>query len=151
MRWALAIAVVLVAAPAAAEPDYPGQLYRWLYPPKASPTVPIPVPAPQAKAKPEAAPVRPIESPKVQPRSVERKPKPRPKPKVEQAPISGGGQALPPRSGITCSEARQGVGMPCFLIRANAYQYERLSSAEKAKANSCLSASERAAIAACFR
>lgn len=95
--------------------------------------------------------MKPVESapapPKAQPRSAERtKPKPRPKLKVEQAPLSGGGQ-----SGITCSEARQGVGMPCVLIRANAYRYERLSLAEKARADACLTAAERAAIRACFR
>ena len=67
-----ALALVLMATPAAAEPDYVGQFQRWLYPPKASPTVPAPVPAPQSKAKSEAEPPPILESPRVRPRSVER-------------------------------------------------------------------------------
>lgn len=68
-------------------------------------------------------------------------------------PPSGGGQRLPEPSatGFTCAEARQGVGLSCFIIRQNAYRYERLSSADKARADACLTASERASIKACFR
>jgi hypothetical protein len=152
------LAVTLLLTTSAVADNPANWLPDWRRPqkPLASPTVPAPVPAPHVRAKPEVAPAKPVESapapPKAQPRSIDRAKPKRPKPKVEQAPISGGGQALPPKSvGITCAEARQGVGMPCVLIRANAYRYERLSPAEKARADACLTAAERAAIKACFR
>lgn len=52
---------------------------------------------------------------------------------------------------MTCAKARQGVGMPCWLIVSYSGEYTSLSAADKRKAQSCLSASERAAIASCFR
>jgi hypothetical protein len=150
MRAGLTLAAVLIATTATAEPNYSRQLHDWLWPqkPVASPTVPVTVlPLPDIQLTPFVEPVaapqatwpEPVVLPRPKPRIVERQPKrhvAKPRPKVD---------------GITCAQARQGVGMPCFLIRANAYQYEQLSPAEKAKANSCLTVAEREAIRACFR
>ncbi len=159
--WAFVAAVLLVSPALAAPPDIIGQVnWLWAPKPKASPTVPVPVPAPQSKAKPETAPAKPAES-RVAPRSEAapevRKPRPRAAPertkpasKVRPA-LSGGGRVLPPAVGITCEQARQGVGMPCFLIRANAYRYEQLSLVQKRQADNCLTVAEREAIRACFR
>jgi hypothetical protein len=153
-----ALVLILLVTPAAAEPNYSRQLHDWLWPqkPVASPTVPVVVsPLPELPLTPFVEPVKAPESawpepPKVHPRTVERVPTGRPKPARKSA-IRPRNAASPGTPGITCAQARQGVGMPCFLIRANAYQYERLSRADKAKADSCLSAAERAVIVACFR
>lgn len=104
------VAVLILMSTAAAEPAWLCQNFpKWkmcLPKTQASQPAPVPVPAPQSRAKPEAAPAKPVESapapPKVQPRSVERRPaaKPKPKPRVEQRsqePLSGGGQRSPAR------------------------------------------------------
>ena len=150
----LALAAVLVTTAAAAEPNYPQQFYRWLYPPKASPMAPVPIPVPQRKAQPETKLAPAPESARAIPEKavpeVARKAKPRPVDRPAQKPRVSD-EARPKIAPISCSDARQGVGMPCFLIRANAYRYEGLSSEQKRQVDSCLTAAERAAILACFR
>ena len=83
-------------------------------------------------------PLPPLEVPlpKARPKAVEKQPKAKPKPKV---------------AGVSCAEARQGVGMSCFMIRANSWRYEQMSPEQKAHADSCLTAAERTAIRACFQ
>jgi outer membrane biosynthesis protein TonB len=149
----LVLAGILLATHAMAAPADPlSAIYQWLYPPKSStsaqiqkspPVAPKPLPAPERRAKPETQPAPAPESrpapPKVQSRSIER-----PKPKPKQV------QEAPKPEPLSCADVRRGVGMPCFLIRANSHHYERLSPAQKRQADSCLSASERAAIKACF-
>ena len=57
----------------------------------------------------------------------------------------------PKYSGPACAEARQGVTMSCLTIRLNAWQYEQKTKEQKAHADGCLTAAERAAIKACFQ
>ena len=52
---------------------------------------------------------------------------------------------------ISCAEARRGVGMPCFAIRQHSWRYDQLSPKQKAHADGCLTAAERATIKACFQ
>ncbi len=140
MRMAVLALAVMVSPAMAAEPDYLGQLNRWLWPHAPRTERIVIEPLPDIPPTPQNAQVPRSEAP----------PKAR-KPSARAAPERAKPAAKPQPAPISCSDARQGVGMPCFMIRANAYQYERLSVAEKAKVNSCLTAAERAAIAACFR
>lgn len=52
---------------------------------------------------------------------------------------------------ISCADARRGVGLPCFLIRANAHVYEAYTPEQKRQAQACLTREEQEAIIACFR
>ena len=153
LRIVILVAVVMAATAAVAEPDALQRLHRWLWPnaPRQEPVVVSPLPdirPPEIVLVP--VPESPVALPKPRPKSVERQPK-RKVPKVVPQPLSGGGQAAPSSEGITCAQARQGVGMPCWLIVQNAYKYERLTAAQKRQADSCLSEAEREAIRACFR
>ncbi len=149
--WALVL-VLLVSPAMAAPPDIIGQAHwLWAPRPKASPAVAVPAPAPQARL--ETAPMAPVEptgaranqTATSRPESVARKKRARP---VESQKAANPRTAAAP---ISCSDARQGVGMPCFLIRANAHHYERLTVAQKRQADNCLTHAEREAIRACFR
>ena len=161
LRLAFAAALALSPVPASAETSAVS-LQAWLcrLAPKAQRCrVPIPPAKPielPSQPKPPAVPQRqaPVASPPA-PRAapVRQKAKQERKTKLEQPPLSGGGQAAQPKpgEGITCAQARQGVGMPCFMIRANSHHYDRLTPAQKRQADACLSAAERAAIKACFK
>ncbi len=143
--WALVL-VLWVSPVMAAPPDIIGQAHwLWAPRPKASPTVPVPVPASQeGKAQPETK-LAPA------PESVRAIPGGSPLNAKAKPSVVHPAKPKPHVTGLSCSEARQGVGMPCFLIRANAYRYEQLSPAQKRQADSCLTAAEREAIRACFR
>ena len=162
LRWL--IVLTLTATPASAETSA-ADLQTWLCRvapkaqrcrvplPPAKPPEPQPTPPVASKPAPTVAPPPQQTAPRAtqgwqkgkQQRKVER-------PKTEQQPLSGGGRApIKTGEGITCAQARQGVGMPCFMIRANSHHYDRLTSVQKRQADGCLTAAERAAIKACFK
>lgn len=145
LRIAVLVAAILLTTTAVAEPDALQKFHRWLWPnaPRTEPVVVEPLPPispyhPIPDIAPAPTSEVPVALPKPRPKVVERQPRRRP-------------FDLKPVEGITCAQARQGVGMPCFLIRSNAWQYEQLSPAQKRQADSCLTEAERAAIRVCFR
>ena len=141
LRIAVLVAVVMAATAAVAEPDALQKLHRWLWPnaPRQERVIiqPLPDMPPAREIAPAPSPESTVALPKSRPIVVERQPRPKAKPKPVVSPI-------------TCAQARRGVGMPCFMIRANAWQYKQLSPAQKRHADNCLSAQEREAIKACF-
>ncbi len=163
LRWL--IVFTLSATPASAETSA-ADLQAWLcrIAPKAQRCrVPVPLPSvksplPPQRQPPVASQPSPTLAPPPQqaaPRATQGRQKGKPKApgrlKTETQPTDGAQSAPPPSGGITCAQARQGVGMPCFLIRANSHHYDRLTPAQKRQADGCLTAAERAAIKACFK
>ena len=150
--WALVL-VLLVSPAMAAPPDIIGQAH-WLWAPKPKASHPEPILPPPGEppltpyVEPVAVPESWPEPPKV--RAVEQGSTNRPKSASRATTRPHKTAVSSPSTSITCAQARQGVGMPCFLIRANAYRYEQLSPAQKRQADACLTAAERAAIRACF-
>lgn len=149
MRCALALACLLVVSSAQAETNQE-RVRRWFS---------KPAPA-AAEVQPAAKPAEAKKTTAQQPARAPARParlNPAPAAPVEQA------QAKPKKKRamtrtvdvndpdyISCADARRGVRMSCFELRAGAGVYNSYSPKKKANANACLTQAERDRIASCF-
>lgn len=120
MKTATAALVAVLVLTSTAIADNPANwLPNWNRPTQKSPPVPTPVPPPSPRAKPEALPAPSAESPRVQPRSVERA---KPKPKItiiERSPVRP--EVVKPKQKVV----DDGPGLPWFVSCALVCQYAR--------------------------
>lgn len=150
MKFATALILamlILCSSARAADPWKPFRdvLFPQRVAPAPSPVIPPEPPPPPAIMAPEPEPA-PVVVPLPQPRDPKppaAKPKPRRQPMSLQP-------SLPDPDYISCAEARRGVHMSCFEIMLGSGTYNGYSDKKKANAQSCLTATERARIKACF-